>query len=851
MLKTQIVLGVFCSLLLVAPLAAQRNRIAGRINNGQRVVLHGHLHPKALPETDQGAVDPSLPLPRVTLTLQPSASQQAALKQLLAQQQDPTSGNYHHWLTPEQYADQFGVSQTDLNQIVSWLQSRNLTVVGVARARTWIAVSGTAAAVGTAFGTEIHHFRMNGELHYANATEPSIPAALQGIVVSLRGMNDFRLKPASHRRIVTPQYNNTNPCFVHCLGPDDVAAIYNVSPLFTSGLNGAGQKMVVVGQTNVRLSDIEAFRSFFNLPANDPQLVLVDGEADPGIVCPSADTCDQSEANLDLEIAGAVARNATILFVYSSDVGTSLQYAIDHNLAPVISMSYGDCEAAYAASDATAMEAMAQQANAQGITWFAASGDSGGADCYGDGVPDISNTQSVDMPASLPEVTGIGGTEFNDGTGNYWSASNTANNASALSYIPEIGWNDSAADGSPAASGGGASIYFGKPSWQSGTGVPADNARDVPDISISVSADHDGYLIYTSDQFSCGTRRGSSTACGTVVGGTSVGAPFFAGLFTLLNQAVVTRGLQANPGLGNINPSLYTLAQNAPAAFHDITSGNNIVTVSCTSRNRTCSSSSVGFNAGAGYDQVTGLGSIDASALFNAWLTGAGQHASSAKPPVISAISNGASYAQAYAPGMIVTIFGSQLAPAAQSASSTPFPTQMAGVIVTIAGIPAPLLYVSPSQLNVQIPYETPVGTSVVLTVSNNGQSASASFSAAAAAPGIFVNANGAPVPSTTGSRSQGKTLTLYVTGFGAVTPAMADGAVPASGTTTLPKPAATTTVTVGGITAPSVVGVPPGYAGVAQINYQIPSTVPLGQQAVVVTVGGAASNPAMLTVTQ
>ena len=851
MLKKQIALGVSYSLLLVAPLAAQRNRILGRINNSQRVVLHGHLHPKALAANDQGAVDPSLALPRVTLTLQPSASQQAALKQLLAEQQDPTSGNYHHWLTPEQYADQFGVSQNDVNQIVSWLQSRNLTLVGVARARTWIAVSGTAAAVGSAFGTEIHHFRANGELHYANATEPSIPAALQGIVVSLRGMNDFRLRPASRKRILTPQYNNNSPCLIHCLGPDDVATIYNVSPLFTSGVNGSGQKMVVVGQTNVRLTDIEAFRSFFNLPANDPQLVLVPGEADPGIVCPSADGCDQSEANLDLEVAGAIARNATILFVYSSDVGTSLQYAIDQNLAPVVSMSYGDCEAAYAPSDATAMQAMAQQANAQGITWFAASGDSGGADCYGDGVPDISSVQSVDLPASIPEVTGIGGTVFNDGSGIYWSATNTANNASALSYIPEIAWNDSAADGSPAASGGGASIYFGKPSWQTGTGVPSDNARDVPDISISASADHDGYLIYTSDQFSCGTRRGSSTACGTVVGGTSVGAPFFAGLFTLLNQAVVAKGLQSSAGLGNVNPSLYTLAQNVPAAFHDITSGNNVVNVACTSRNRTCSSTSVGYNAGAGYDQVTGLGTVDASALFNAWLTGAGQHAPSAKPPVISAITNGASYKQAYAPGMIVTIFGSQLAPTAQSASTTPFPTQLAGVTVSIAGFPAPLLYVSPSQLNAQIPYETPVGTSVVLTVTNNGQSASVSFTATAAAPGIFVNANGAPVPSTTGSRSQGHTLTLYITGFGAVTPAMADGAVPASGTTTLPKPTANTTVTIGGVVAPSVVGVPPGYAGVAQINYQIPSTVPLGQQPVVVTVGGVASNTAMLTVTQ
>jgi uncharacterized protein (TIGR03437 family) len=851
MLKKPAAVYLYFILLLPLPVLAQQSRITGRIDDSQRVTLHGHLHPKASPQFDQGAVDPSLRLPRVTLMLQPSASQQADLDQLLAEQQDPSSPNYHRWLTPEQYADRFGVSQTDVDKIVAWLGSQNLTVAGVARGRNWIAVSGTAGAVEQAFRTQIHHYLVNGELHFANAIEPSIPASLQGVVTSIRGLTDFRLKPAWRPRssrpfTAQPQYNNASLCDPHCIGPDDLATIYNLTPLFNASLTGSGQKLAVVGQSQVRMTDIEQYRSFFNLPANDPQPLLVPGDTDPGIV-----NGDLGESELDLEISGAVARNAAIIFVYSSDVMTSAQYAIDQNLAPVLSISYGDCEAAYAPSDVSSLEAMAKQANAEGITWFAASGDNGATDCYGDGFPGANSIVSVDMPASLPELTGIGGNEFTDGSGNYWSASNTANNASALSYIPETAWNDSAIDGSPSASGGGASRFFTKPSWQTGTGVPGDNARDVPDLSISASADHDGYLIFTSD--SCGSRRGTVATCEGVVGGTSVGPPAFAGFAVLLNQSLVSRGLQSSPGLGNINPALYNLAETSPAAFHDITTGNNVIDVTCTFRQQDCTAGPMGFNAGPGYDQVTGIGSVDASALMTAWIAGLNQHTTSpTNPPAITGIANAGSYAQAYAPGEIISIFGSQLSSSTQTSATTPLPTQMAGVTVTIGGLAAPLWYVSPGQLNVQIPYEIPVNTSVVVTVTNNGQSASTSFVAAAAAPGIFTDQNGAPVPNS--SAAQGQVITLYITGAGAVSPAQADGAAPAAGTPldSLPVPVQNVTVSVGGVDAPmEFVGIPWGLVGTTQINYQVPAGAPLGAQPVVVTVGGIPSNTAFLTVTQ
>jgi subtilase family serine protease len=188
----------------------------------------------------------------VTVFLKPSPGQQAALDQLLAEQQDPSSANYHQWLTPKQFADRFGASQSDIDKIIAWLQGHGLAVTSVARSRNAISFSGSAAAVGQVFGVELHHYLVNGERHFANAKEPAIPVALAGIVGAIRGLNDFRMKPASLRRKVlpqaeTPEYTSTSGN--HYLAPEDTATIYNLKPLFAGGIDGSGQSLVVVGQT--------------------------------------------------------------------------------------------------------------------------------------------------------------------------------------------------------------------------------------------------------------------------------------------------------------------------------------------------------------------------------------------------------------------------------------------------------------------------------------------------------------------------------------------------------------------------------------------------------------------------
>lgn len=587
--------------------AQQRSRITRHVDNRQRVQLAGHLHPMARTEFDQGRVAPGLELSTVMLTLAPSSDQQAALEQLVKEQQTPGSGNYRRWLTPEQFAERFGASDADIAKITDWLQSQGLSVASVARGRNAISVNGVASQFEAAFQTELHHYLVptkNGdELHFANAAPPAIPTAFSGVIASIRGLHDFRMKARLHKQ-ANPAVNpkNTSGTGRHYLAPDDLATIYNIKPLLDAGNDGTGQKLVIAGQTAINLSDINTFRSNYNLSSNPPQIIPVPGTKPPGIL-----SGDLDEADLDLEWSGAVARNASVLYVYTTDVMTAVQYAIDQNLAPVVSTSYGLCEAETFSSDVAAFRSWALQGNSQGITWFSASGDSGGADCDDNQNPGL----SVDTPGSVPEVTSIGGTEFAEstGTGPFWNTTNDPNSASAISYIPETVWNDSVFDGSPSASGGGASIYFTRPNWQVAPGVPNDNTRHVPDISLTASADHDGYLVYTGGQLQ-------------VYGGTSVPTPCFAGIAALLNQYLVAKG--ATAGLGNINPNLYALAQSHPEIFHDVTTGDNIVTVNCRRNTVTCGNQPVGYSAGAGYDQATGLGSVDVNKLVTGWSSGGG-----------------------------------------------------------------------------------------------------------------------------------------------------------------------------------------------------------------------------------
>ena len=595
-------------------LQAQPDRLRAPIVSSRTVVLTGHVPLQARPEFDQGPVAASFPLPAITIYLKPSASQQAALQQLLTAQQNPASADYHKWLTPEQYADRFGVSQSDVNQIAAWLKSQGLDVQRVARSRTWIQFSGTAQKVENAFHTQIHRYLENGKLHYANTTDPSIPAALSGIVLGMRGLNDYRLKPRSRIRGAGPQ-NTTG----ERRSPDGSRRLRNHLRC-RSALHG-WNRWHRAEAGHCRTNRYQRLR-YSGLP-QQVQFARYQSAADSGAGTnrPRRQSRRSARGRPGPGMVGRGGAGATIIFVYSADVFTSVQEAIDQVYAPVISMSYGICEGANLV-DLPSERQLAQQANSEGITWLAASGDDGAADCEDPNAFIAEDGLAVDAPGSVPEVTSMGGSEFNEGSnGTYWGA-NTANGASALSYIPEMVWNDTNLGGGLAAGGGGTSLFFPKPVWQTGPGVPNDGFRHVPDLSIASSPDHDGYFVSTGGAFQ-------------IYGGTSIAAPTMAGIVTLLNHYLVSSGAQKYAGLGNINPTLYRMAQNPQKApvFHDITVGNN--SVPCVAGSPDCTTGSIGYSAGPAYDQASGLGSPDAFNLIHQWTSNVNAPTASAVVPSI------------------------------------------------------------------------------------------------------------------------------------------------------------------------------------------------------------------------
>jgi uncharacterized protein (TIGR03437 family) len=574
-------------LLLAACLnGAPRDRITRPIDTNRIHALSGRLHQLADPKFDKGAVDPSLHMNDVLIMFKQSAEQQSELDQMLADQQNPSSAQYHKWLTPEDYANRFGLSARDHSKVVAWLHSQGFTVNRTARSRNWISFHGTAAQITKTLHTPIHRFAVNGEEFYSNVTVASVPESLSDVVDGFVGLDNFRM---TSTMIPVPDFNSGGS---HYLAPEDFTTIYNVKPLYSAGLDGTGQSIALVGQSNILLSDVRAFRTRFGLPANDPKILLY-STTDPGF------TSAQDEGNLDVQWAGAIAPKATIYYVYGPSAFSAAVATIEANLAPIISISYESCEIN---ASSPFYRSVMQQANAQGITVLASSGDEGAA-CLDRGIFST-HGKSVVFPATVPEVTAVGGTQFVEGSGNYWATTTSVNGGSALSYIPEAVWNETTNTGI-IAGGGGASNVYPQPVWQTGSGVPNDGARHVPDIALSAAL-HDAYLV---------TSNGSLLA----FGGTSASSPSMAGVVALLNQYVVSKGIQKAPGLGNINPQLYRLAQVAPTVFHDTVNGDNIVP--CTQGSPDCTTGSFGYKAAPGYDLGTGLGSIDANAFVNQWNT--------------------------------------------------------------------------------------------------------------------------------------------------------------------------------------------------------------------------------------
>jgi hypothetical protein len=671
--------------------AAPQARIVEPVQSDKVVTLSGNVHPMARPANDRGLLADQQPITKIHLLLRRSAAQETALQQLMAQQLDSSSPKFHAWLTPQEFGQQFGPADSDLQAVKNWLASQGFTGLKVNNGKTLIEFEGTAGQVRNAFHSEVHRLSVRGEEHFANMQEPQIPAALAQVVSGVVGLHNFRPKPML-RRVgkfqrnastgeVTPLFTFTdvNGTFFG-VGPADFARIYSVPSTF----DGTGVGIAIVGRTNINIQDARDFRIIFGLPAKDPEIIL--NGPDPGVVSSS----EEGEADLDVEWSGAVAPGADIKLVVSetsqSDgtdgVDASAIYIVDNNIAPVLSESFGSCEANLGTAGNQFYSTLWQQAAAEGITVVVSAGDNGAAACDppSNNATESAASQGIGVSgiASTPYNVAMGGTDF-DQAGNQTTFWNTCTGTpcatttpfSVKGYIPESTWNDSCAAtglsgcGSVtstsaslnfvAGSGGPSSIYSkAQAPWQIGFG---DAARDLPDVSLFSSDGQNGsfYILCQSDLDISGdtgcnlTKFVSTPSMGPfhdfqAVGGTSAAAPTFAGIIALVNQKTGQRqgtanftlyALAKNEVYANCNSSSFTNPLVAPpssCAFLDVTKGN--ISVACAAGTPDCSKtgssgfgvlttssggSTLAFGTTSGYDQATGLGSVNVTNLLNAW----------------------------------------------------------------------------------------------------------------------------------------------------------------------------------------------------------------------------------------
>ncbi len=615
-------------------------RIKGEITGPATAQVRGTVPPPVRNAIDNGRMDSGAPMPGVSMVFRRSAAQQRDLNTLITAQHNPASPQYHKWLTPDEFGARFGLAQQDIDTALRWLRKQGFTVERVSRSRDRILFSGSVAQVERSFQTELHYFQVNGVNHFSPSTELNVPAALSGLVSNIGNLDDFRPQPMFVKRVKQDAVSGASPAFTsgtdrtHYLSPGDAQLIYDLIPNYQQAMVGQGQAIAILGESSINLADIQSFQSAAQVSPNLPTLALVPLSGNQTMPL----TGDESESDIDLEWSSTMAPGASIFFVYTGEnasynIFNSLEYAVDTRIAPIISLSYGGCEPALAPALVQTIDSITEQAVAQGQTLIAASGDEGASGCYG--VQSLTDDQqaqlAVSYPASNPNWLAVGGSEFNESGGNYWTPSPDGSDviSSATSYIPEKVWNDVMSTGEIGAGGGGISTLYAQPAWQSSfLNISGDGQfREVPDISLASSYFHDPLLACSEDsgpggfwlqgQYSSCTNGFRDQYSGnlTAGGGTSFAAPMFAGMLAIINQD------HGSTGEGIVASTLYPLAANSTtyaSAFHDIVSGDN----KCDMPSfilPLCQEGAIGYSAGTGYDMASGLGSVDAFNLMNAW----------------------------------------------------------------------------------------------------------------------------------------------------------------------------------------------------------------------------------------
>lgn len=781
-LRSASVLAILSTLILSSVcFAASSDPMAGAASNSQRPAW-------AVPENGQGLVPAETMFEHLTLVLKRSPQQQKAFENFLKQLQDRSSPSYHHFLSPVQIGQRFGVAQTDIASISEWLRAQGLRVDSVANSRMMINFSGTAAQVGAAFATELSYYLVNGERRIAPTAEPVVPPAFAGVIQAVSGLYTIKNRPHHATARVTKLEGGgyTSPdltfgCPSGCLNfimPADFATIYDLNGLT---VDGTGQTIGIIGRSRVFGPDITNFQSLSGLTVNasTPTTIIPPDGVDPGAPAGEGGDAsgDQGEATLDVQRSTSTAPGATIDLIVSASTETedgiaiAAQYAVDNNPVPaqIISISFGLCEAESGVSDYDFWDSLFSSAAGEGISVFVSSGDSGAAGCDAAfQTPPASQSLGINNICASSYATCVGGTEFNDvPEATYWNenATEAPPFLSALGPIPEGAWNEPFNGSNElqiAGGGGGVSVFnTPTPSWQTGTGVPAARAgRYVPDVAFS-SAAHDGY-------FGClAGGGGDCVVSGGSFGfisfsGTSAAAPSMAGIAALLNQ-------QETSAQGWLNQELYTLAATPTnLVFNDVTVTTSgvtgcVVTTPSLCNNSTASPTGLtgglaGYLVTAGYDEATGWGSIDVGNLLTSW---ANTNLAATTTALVSS-ANPAIYGAPVILTATVTNGGAAAAP-------TGTVTFKNGT--TTIGTPVTLSTSSPYQAALTTS-TLPVGSDSITAVyggdSNNGSSTSNTVTQVITAPAFaFTSQPSTPAPAAAGTNT---TSTFSITPTGTTT---------------------------------------------------------------------------------
>ncbi len=683
-----------CGAVIYSPVLADSSHIliTQAVDESKLVTLAGNTRPEATDENDRGVLPDDFPMEHLLLQLKRSPVLESAFQQYIEQLTDKSSLNYHKWLTPQQIGGQYGVADQDLSVIRNWMQSHGLTVEHTYENGMVISFSGTVATIRQTFHTEIHSLLANGKTHFANMSDPQIPEALAPAVAGVTALHDFKPHPM-FKRVHKFTFGGcayaplpTIPANCYAMVPSDYQTIYNLNPLFRQGILGQGQTIVVVDDSDSYSNDVQTYRTTFLSKYSGTFVTTHPGScSDPG------DNADDSESNIDAEIAGAIAPDATINLATCSSVLTAIQNLVNGtNSTPiptVMSISYGECETQNGAANNLAYYTAYQTGAAEGVSIFVSSGDESATSCsanadyskYGIGVSGYTST---------PYNVSVGGTDYMDTylntNANYWSSTNVSTYGSAVSYIPEMPWNDSCSNyeiysylgystgygaggfcqssiattsadyldtgsGSGGPSGcatgttttsrvvSGTCLGYPKPSWQKGIiGNPADGVRDIPDVSnFAANGDWGHYVVVCYSHIA---DEGSSCA-GTPdtwagFGGTSISSPVQASIQALINQRWGIRS-------GNPNPTFYAIAN----AEFGSTGNSNCYSISQPSGRHGLDTNCVFYDITQGDIEVNCIASSDPAGCYLAGST----NGSTTTGPIgsVTVVSPGSNYSTA------------------------------------------------------------------------------------------------------------------------------------------------------------------------------------------------------------